>query len=716
MKATQHVRTLAFLLVLLPLLFIGEGCNFKPTEPIQWDADLLVPIASADVSITDLLQDTTYISTNADNSLSLVFQDTLFQTSLADFIEIPDTVVERLFTLDSLEIRTNDIVEEFSLGFLARRLQDQGNFVGTILLNSHGDTLDFFPTVSGITSGPLEVDATNFFEFAELRSGKLRIQIDNELPLDMEDVTFVLKNKNLGDTLLYDTYSNIPANSAFGKVYELENVFIESDLVGEMVNLTIPAKAYVPVDTTDFIRFTMEGKELKIVSATAVFPEQTIVDSTEILEYQFPPEFADVQITKVGVRSGSMRVLAQSTIEDTILFTYEILSATQNGQPAGITRKLFPASGGSPSLQEEIFDLSNFTLDLTDGPLGYNTMLQRYSIGLLYSGNVINIGIDDTIYIYYGIIEIDPSYVEGYIGRDTIRFEGQEAIDLLDFLDIGGMNLANPRATLVFDNSFGLDARIEVNELNSFNSTTGNSVNLASSGILSQPLEILGPDLPDTSGHVITTFELNNANTNGNLSSFINNLPNEIAYDIAIEANHNGSQGNLTNFATGDSEINIYFDFEVPMEGSFSELNLVDTTELNFSEEAVGEVEAINGGQLKILLENEYPFEVHTEAVIYDENWTVVDTLTSEAMGNNVISASVVDGNGYLLESTTSTIAKSFDRDLIKFILEYGKYVVFRFTIDTKPEGQEVKILSTYQVHAKLVGDFEYRVNYNQGN
>ena len=69
MKKTIHI-----LLFLAVVIFVATSCRNKESG---WDTNLLTPIATANLSIANLVSDT-LLTTNADNSLNLVYKKNIY--------------------------------------------------------------------------------------------------------------------------------------------------------------------------------------------------------------------------------------------------------------------------------------------------------------------------------------------------------------------------------------------------------------------------------------------------------------------------------------------------------------------------------------------------------------------------------------------------------------------------------------------------------------
>jgi hypothetical protein len=59
----------------------------------------------------------------------------------------------------------------------------------------------------------------------------------------------------------------------------------------------------------------------------------------------------------------------------------------------------------------------------------------------------------------------------------------------------------------------------------------------------------------------------------------------------------------------------------------------------------------------------------------------------------------------------TATLSTSIDQARLDDLRVLGKEAVIRFNMTTKPDGQPVKLYTTYGIDFHLVGDFIYSVD-----
>ncbi|RMG66131.1 MAG: hypothetical protein D6722_15405 [Bacteroidetes bacterium] len=684
----------------LALVTLWPACRLNPVEDLSWDTDLLVPIAFTELGVMDAVPDS-LLTVEDDQLLALVYRDTLASASLAEFVEFPDTSLDLSIKLDTLSLDSDTISQRLTLADLARQLSANGDATGDLILANHGNTLPFVPETPGLNSGIIPVDASEFFEYAELDSGELVLTIDNQFPLNLLNVIFRIENANLpGPPIVLDTFQVIGQFSSVTRTYDLAGTQIGSELEAELVNLDIGAGLFVPIDTTDYIELSLIAQNLQAQTATAIFPAQTILDTVRETRYLFGGEFADVQLTKLKVKAGRIRAETISTVEDSVRFRYSLPSAVNSlGEVPTVDIKLDPAPPGGMATQLEEATLEGFTIDLSQGGLSFNTLEEQIRVDLLYSGQLVTLDQTDSVLVSFGLVDIEPVYVEGYIGQNTFTFTGSEALGFFEELEYERLRLSAARAAVSFSSSIGVDAAVEVRAFDAVGQR-GERVRLTGTPLVAGPFLVQGPVLPDTFGSVVSPLELNPDNSN--ILPFINVLPAAIDYDLRVETNVNGQAGQYTNFATDQSQITAFLDFRLPLEGIVEGFSLTDTVAVDFGEAA--RPEAVSRARLRLLLENPFPVQVTVEAGLYDQAGTLLQSLDN----GTVIPAGIPNASGYVDVPAQEVIELDLSGEQLDRVLAEAVSARFRFVLDTRPKGEPAGFYADYKIKARLSGQFTY--------
>ena len=85
-------------LVLLSICFFMLFNSCRKKSETSWDVDVLSPLIKTTLNIGNLVEDS-LLQTNTDNSLSIVYENTLYELSLDTLVQIPDTTITDTFSL-----------------------------------------------------------------------------------------------------------------------------------------------------------------------------------------------------------------------------------------------------------------------------------------------------------------------------------------------------------------------------------------------------------------------------------------------------------------------------------------------------------------------------------------------------------------------------------------------------------------------------------------
>lgn len=684
--------------LLLLLLAFTSACRFKDEAP-TWDTDLSAPLLKSRISLSDALKDSSIFEINSDNTINVVFRDTLVNLSLSDYLVVPDTSFAAKITLGSIALSTDTLAQDITLGQIARQLRDQGNAVGQTIIDNHGGSLFFFPGVNDLSSDDVTIDASSFFDEADLLTGQIVVQIENQLPVEISSVTFHLRNNGvLSDTLVRRTMTNIMPGQTQTATEDLAGKTVESQMAAKLEDIDIASGINVPIDTNDYIRLRIIVQNLTASRATAVFPAQTVIDDASRINYYFGN---DLVITRLRSRSGQLRIHALSTIDDTIAFTYSLPTCIKNGQPVVVSDRLIPNLQTGISEADITFDLIDYYIDLTLNGDSVNLFPYHLVGDLLYSGRKNTMDLSDSIDLTYGLYEIIPAYIEGYLGQQTFAF--QDSIDLSFISGIlgGYLNLVNPKVQMTIVNSIGVDGELVVNQMTGINTHSGSTVSL-NAGLTNGPTEVRGPKLPNVGQEVSTKIDLNR--NNSNIAAFLSNLPDRMIFDMSVFVNKYGNPALLDNFATDASRLAAFLDIEIPLVGVAEELMLQDTMALDLSEATLPK--NISEGTFKLLVDNGFPLAAKVQVYFQTTTGTTVDSLFE--YGPNLVAAADLGSNGQVQVAKRSVLKTFFTRDRIDNLRSYARQAVVRFALSTKPQWQAVTLYSTYGMDFSVVGDFKY--------
>ncbi|MDX5320709.1 MAG: hypothetical protein LPK45_06370 [Bacteroidota bacterium] len=678
------------LIVLASALLLMGAC--KREQPFsRFNTNLLVPLAKTELDLGNLLSDSVLVP-DPNGALRLVTSYDLYRARIADIFVFPDT--ERVNTLSLKTLKLAD--------------QTQSQIVPLFLIFPgaaalHGQTVPIpAQSISGIT--PIQIDASAFFKQATFNSGTMEIKIDNGYPVEISKLIFQLSNQG-GSVIQTDTFTNIAPGSSQTKIIDLAGKTLTSDLLATPILIeTAPSNGAVLINQYAITTITFSVKDLKPQSAVARFPAQSVITSDETVVY----DLGEAQIKNATFAAGTARFRVVSTIEEEMNVNYYIPYATKNATPFHVNFKVPAAPPGGVANFLVEYDLAGYKMDLRGkDPWLKDTVNSMYNIldvTIDSTGIERNISMDDSVFIYLGLIDIIPEYAEGYFGNETIEV-GPETVDFDFFAGLkGGIDFEDINVNLVLESGVGSEARATINQLTSRNTKKGTTVQLTGAGV-NGPHTLASATYPPL---VKSRTAINLNKNNSNIKPFIEQLPDKLDYHLSIVTSPNGNVNNYKDFVVKESEIVAKLEVDMPVSLKADNITLSDT--LNFDFSTVANNDRILEGKLNIVADNGFPFEVDLQVFVVDEYGQVVDSLMGTS--NNRVMAAQADANGYIATPLRSVaIAYASPEKMAR--LRHAKKLIVRATINTpKTNANYWKIYSNYTFNVSLTGDFIYDQNY----
>ncbi|MFN8395816.1 MAG: hypothetical protein U0176_14365 [Bacteroidia bacterium] len=693
------MRQIGFRLAPLLICLLLFGCQFKVKDGLNWDQNLVAPIIKSRVGLAELLKDTSLVKTDPDNFITVVYRDTLIDLSLSDYLVVPDTSYAAKITLNSITLATDTLVQDITMQQITDELCLQGQ---TIFCNLQpGSFIPFVPPFTFNSTTDQTIDASQFFEEADLIAGEMVVQIENHLPINISEVIYHLRNNGqYHDTLVKDTVGPIAPGQMVESVSDLSGKTVESQMAARLERITSPGGPGFTYDPNDYLRVRIIVRGLRASRATAVFPAQRVIDDKSRINYIFDN---GVEITKIKSKTGHLRLDAYSTLQDTIAFTYALPTAIKNGQAVLVQDRLVPGGNGAEAHID--LELVDYYIDMTLNGDSVNLFPYHLTGDLLYSGNLNTMDLTDSIDLTYGLEGIVPSYIEGYLGQSTVEFADSLKLAFFNNIIGGDLFLQNPKVKLTIQNSIGVDGQLTVRQLQAINHRKGQSLSLTGA-LMNSPTEIRGPRLPNVGQTVTTEVELKPSNSN--IRDFLGVLPDELRFDMEVLVNQNGNPELHDNFATDESRLAAFLDIEVPLHLQASQLIIVDTLDMDLSDATLPK--GVESGQLKLVLENGFPIRGYAQVLFVDHTGAVFDSLFNQLGNGHYFQGGHVDANGIVDEPGSSVLVAQLDQAKFTRLKQMGAKAIVRFNLTTFPFNQSLKLYSTYGIDFRLVGDFIYHV------
>ncbi|MFN8281555.1 MAG: hypothetical protein U0V49_14830 [Saprospiraceae bacterium] len=691
----QKILPLSYntILYILTIVIIFNSCQ---RDNPSWNIDVLAPIAKGKLRISDIAPDSLY---NADSSglAHLYFERALYNLSVDSFFSISDTTVAKSFAIDSLRLYTLNIQYPLTLGAIAR----QSGPVGALILALHGSTFAI-PAIGPLSVPPVDLNADTLFTSMTLDDGKIDVRFENNLPVDITDVRFVLKNANNGLKLLEGNFPIIRANTAESQTFSLSGLTVESKLTVEVSNFSSPGSGGKPVlvDTSNSIIAALKVYDLRPSKATAVWPAQNIIE--QYLDFNL--RRLSVKLKFAKIKSGKVYLKLLSTIDDTLHFYYSLPGAVKNGKGFDIRKDLAPGTTLQPSAIYEEYDFSEYDLDLSGSNMDtFNATPNSIIVSIDATGIQKTFSKADNILVELGFKDLKPSYAKGYLGMDTFTFGPN--FTSFDFLrDLNGkFKFSDIQLNVDVENKIGADGSLKIEQVLALNTSTGQQLSLTSSE-LNKPLSV--PRASDQNGFppIIpgkTSLQLDNINSN--INDCVSVLPDQLNYALTLITNPNGNVSDYRDFVYDGQLLDIRLKMDVPLHFSIENCSLQDTADLNTS--GLNLQNAIEG-KLYLKVDNEFPLDADIEIRFEDQAGLSQPLLEAAGLVN---AADIVNGDRTSGPKTT-VIEIPVTQDQVNK-LKNAHIVIFKTRFNTKPANRQVKIFDDYAMNLSLTADLKYKID-----
>jgi hypothetical protein len=666
-------------------VFFLTSCKNAFDGP-TWDSKIVAPLVKTSLSIDNIVRDTTHIQINPDQTITLVNRDSIAGISLDTLVALNTPAFEQTRKLDQIVLDERSDTTVLNMGQILRSANLQA------IANLHGSYYPFPVSLGPVPVNNVNIDISQFFTTANIKTGNLELKVINELPLNLTNVDLTVRNAGNSNIIIQKNVPSIPSNTTYITNEDLAGKLVEGSLLGNMI-LSANTSSGFTIDTNRAVTLIMTISGVTVNSATAIFPAQEVVNNTDVVILQ---GMDDIRLTKAIVKSGNIVAEAISTINDSLFFDYLIPGAVKNGIPFSTSEAVPPNGNNSYS-----YDFSGYELDLT-GVLNdtVNTFVNQLVGNMKYTGNLISMSLNDSLRIRIGTENLTPSYVKGFLGRDTIQI-GPDVIELDLFKNVIGGSISFEEADIrmAIENGMGLPGGVVINQVRAENTRTGASVLLTGPNMGNLLMIPPAIESPYTPGY----YEINLSTAAGhNAEDLLSLLPDKITYDVMVITNPAGYSGvsDLNQFAFTDKSITANLDVSIPLSIISNNLTLMDTVATN---PAAIKKRNVKSGSLNVVANNGFPLDASLEMYLMDQYYTITDSLTSSTKVN----AAPVDGSNKVSAKQQSVVAFEADEATMQNLYN-ASYIAFKVHFTTEPVTPHLKIYSNYSIDFKIVGDLNY--------
>lgn len=683
-----------YFLLLFLILIALSAC--RPDKNVaSWEVDVLTPILKTRVNLQDLSSDTS-LQADGDGLLKMVVRQELVNLEPAEVAKPFNEVFYYTANIESLELTRQVVTEQLTLAQIAR----QSGAVGQFILASHGSN-QTIPAINGLGPASFAVDATSFFESMTLRDGWMVLRMQNNLPVELTNLNYEIKNQSATAPILQNTLASLPSGTVhYDSVRLQNNIVIEGELLANMINADTPGSngQNVLIDTTDALDIILTIDKLDPVAAKAIFPAQTLFEDTSDARLNAPTAL----LTEVHVQKGTVFIDVASTVDEIVKLEYFIPGMTQNGAPLRINRQVPPAPVNGISNDRFEIPLTDYNVDLTSLPTRnvYNEFYTIFNGSVDSSGQLTTITLADSLSVATGVQNMVSDRGYGFMGYDTTTTQSSSPFTAFSNFKGGIIGFQEASFRFEIENYIGADMELEVEEIKAIRGSEEKTLSWSKIGSiesLGKATELVPGQIPQPAR---TTFSLDEQNSN--ITELLSILPSAFEAKFTAYMNRGMQVRDFNQFLYADHGVKAYLDAEVPLNLTLENLRLIDT--VTFAYEDVDPKARLEGGELKILANNFYPFEADLEIVLLDENRQIIDTLTTLQR----VAAAQQDANGRANQVVQSKLLFPLTDELIAQLKSTHK-MAFRIRLNTPAGGQPVKFYSDNYLDLQLVGELSMR-------
>lgn len=402
-----------------------------------------------------------------------------------------------------------------------------------------------------------------------------------------------------------------------------------------------------------------------------------------------------IELKQVLVNSGTLTFVMKSEWPGKTIMTMDFPKVTLNGVPFNEDYFLDSGSVANPTQAQDIVDMAGYWIDLTgvDG-LQYNTLSGDFIVASNETVSSYSVTVSDSIEYQINFEDVQIDYAKGYFGQHTLSDTTTVNLPFMNSVIGGTIDIDSIDMTIVIKNGFNLIAQAELTLLKGVNTLNANEVDLNFPN-LGQTLNI-NPAIGGLYGWFYSEFPLTINNTNSNITSFIENLPNtlQVGYNIDINPYGNVTAGSDEVFP--GSTIDIVVNGEFPVDLGANDLALTDTFDFSYTGNS-----SYSGENAIITLNYTNGFPMGADASLYllDED----DVVLTQIQGDLPIQSGSYNVSTYQTTNAAGQVVFILDQSQLEFLETTEKIaVIVSFTTDG---GQKVKF------DANSIFDFDLTSN-----
>lgn len=485
--------------------------------------------------------------------------------------------------------------------------------------------------------------------------------------------------------ILADSLQDIAEDGSITLVYTEELFSIDLDTV-----LVIP-------DTTFLYPYAFPLPGNDSFDLPAGFP---VITENNLIRFNLP----DVSLRDLTVQEGVLELRMRNKINSRVNGRFTLPSAVFSDGSNILETSVAAGTPAAPSFSTAIRDLAGSRFDLRGPNFNeVNTLATSVNAQLDPNGTGATVTNQDSVVVEASYRDVVPRYARGYFGTRTIA-SGPEVnrFGLFDDFISGTLDLDRVQLRLNVENGIGMDLRVRLNRFQAVNTRTGTSVDMEHA-ILNGPIN-LDRALNTGNGFQPSHYQTTLDNDDSNVDAFLENLPDEIHYDLDVELNPLGNISNGNDFVYYDSKLRAELELEVPLALIATDLVLENIVKPDLPGDENDQV--IHSGTLKLFATNGFPFDAQ---VVLDIVGPERDLLSSVPVSGTITSG-WLDPDGIVQATTDSELSADLNEEQMELLYGEGRFRV-RVVFNTADQTRHIRLLERYMLDMQFTLGARYFVN-----
>lgn len=410
-------------------------------------------------------------------------------------------------------------------------------------------------------------------------------------------------------------------------------------------------EGYVRAGDNDIVELVYEHEVLTLSGADIFrIPDfnfsLTDLEKTIVIPLEWPEN--DL-LKSIALTTGLIEYIVEAREPTDGVITFSIPQATRDG--VAYTWSI-PTDKGQATYAGQI-DLSGYLIDF-DPNSGSNSLAILYDV----VGN--DSEVNDELARFQGKLkDLEFSYVEGFLKsfqllprHDTID------IDITSNWVSGSITLVNPRILFLLQSDLGFPLNISISNVS--------AIGTVASATLTGSIVTNGWQSPGGTNAEYDTAAISDENSN--ISDFLSISPQEITYQISLNAAINSESPGMYRLK-GDSRIRIDAAVEVPFQCAIRDAVVRDTFDIRI--DTIQNIEALS---MRLEFENSFPHDLWTQLYLLDDEGVLIDSLL--ANDSQLMRSGEVDEVGNAISPATKLTTIDLSQEKLNNVYRATRMVV----------------------------------------